>query len=361
MILQLVAIAALTLPASSALARTDRPYTLFGAFPGGANGGLDMSTVAPMNRWQGKRAAILNVFGGTEVRVASMETAWNQYGSVPMLSFIAPSPSSAVASGEYDNSIFLPLIDRMKSFLAGPDGSLGTRDDRRAYFRYAWESNLENKRYSPCNPVSGGSSRSFRRAWRHVHGLFAASGIKRHHLAWVFSISASDASCPRAEPERTYPGRRNVDWLGIDVYASCGVLNLPLMIDWMRSRLHDIDPSKPIGINEVGVSSFEGQAKKNRIITRYWRYVRAADLRMSLWFNVDKGDQRSCKEFEKPWAVFGQTYGDERYTDCVEASCDSGQRFLGFSAYRDGVGRAWVKGSDRSHPRYLSTRQFLGR
>ena len=335
-------------------------YTLFGAYSGAENGALDLSMVRPMNRWQEKRVGILNLYGSSGASVAAMEEAWTHHGAVPMLSFHPPYSSSAVARGDFDNSIFAPLIAQVKAFLAGPDGSLDTPDDRRAYLRYAWEANFENYPYSPCNQRYGESPDSFRRAWRHVHSLFSAAGIGRTRLAWVFSVLNGD-SCSKGAPEKLYPGGRFVDWLGIDAYASCGNLDVRALLDPMRIRLEAIDRSKPIGVNEFGVSSFEGVSAKNRVIADYWGYLRFGGLRMSLWFNTDKGMSMSCAQFEKPWAAFGTTHGDSDYVYCADSSCVDRQEYRGFSAYRRGVRRDWVRGSSNKLPRYLSTRRFLGR
>lgn len=239
-------------------AHAERHYTLLGTYPGAAGGGFDLTTVAPMERWQRKRFAILNLYGASSNAVGLMEEVWTQHGAVPMLSFHPPASTSAVASGYYDDSLFLPLVAEVTGFLAGPDQTLGTEDDRRAYLRYAWESNYEGYPYSPCNRYGGESSRSFRRAWRHVHGLFAAAGITRRQLAWVYSVSTVDP-CRRGAPERT------------------------------------------------------------------------------------------------------TTYGDSRYTECMDPSCRSMREYRGFSAYRRGVEKDWVKGATAAHPRYLTARRFLGR
>jgi mannan endo-1,4-beta-mannosidase len=159
----------------------------------------------------------------------------------------------------------------------------------------------------------------------------------------------------------TYPGSNYVDWLGVDAYSNCGA-SVPGVFDGIVGRLRTIDSTKALGVNEVGISSFLGTAAKNAWITDYWNYVYANDIRMSLWFNTDKGTDSNCAVFEKPWAFFGKNHGDTTYTHCEDSACLVTTVYRGFSAYRTAVQQPWVIRTNWSgNPRYFTDDQFLGR
>src|SRR5688572_29673544 len=68
-----------SVPAAAAANRASDHYTLFGAYPGAAGGGSDFSTVTPMNRWQEKRSAVLNVFGDSGAYVDLLAEIWTRH------------------------------------------------------------------------------------------------------------------------------------------------------------------------------------------------------------------------------------------------------------------------------------------
>lgn len=304
--------------------------------------------------WQGRSFAILNFFAGDPSLIkAEMEDIWNNQHSVPMVSYAPPTPNSSAAAGQHDLHPWGTLVRHMRDFLAGPDGVLGNWDDRRAYMRFGWEFNHSGMAWSPCRePDNPNAAQDFIRSWRRLHDMFTAAGVTNTRLAWVFSIATVDA-CPAGAPENTYPGSAYVDWFGIDAYANCPGLTAAQVITPYMNRLRGIDSSKPLGINEAGVSSYLGIAEKNQWISDYFAFLRENDIRMSIWFNSDKGSSTSCADWEKPWAVYGLNHGDESRTDVF------GITWRGFSAYRAAVNQPWIVGNDES-PRRISDQHFLG-
>lgn len=337
-------------PAAEAAA----PYTIVGAFPGGIAGLPDLDSVDQMAAWQRKRNGIVNVFSGDPVTAFTLSLViWERYRAVPMISY-QPLGLNALRAGGLADVEGLLLAVLLRLYVEGPDGVLDTGDDRRLYFRYGYEVNHDSHAYSPCNPLERllpGSDQAFAESWRRTHRALASAGLHRRHVAWVFSVAAFD-TCPEGAPERTYPGHQYVDWLGIDIF-SCGPSPGALLTP-MLGRLRSLAPGKPVGTNEVGVTSRMGVAAKNAWIREYWDYLAANDLRMSLWINWDTEDgNTNCADGLDTWAVFGQTYGDETHTS-------GGRTFRAFSAYREAVGRSSVITTNPSNPRLLTDSQFLG-
>jgi hypothetical protein len=216
---------------------------------------------------------------------------------------------------------------------------------------------------------SGPSDAQYIAAWRRVHDIFASEGLTNRDVAWVFSEGSHD-DCSAGAPANTYPGSSYVDWLGVDGYSGCGG-SPAARFGPEVSELRAEDPTKPVGVDEVGVSSFLGTAYKNQWINDYFAYLQSADLRMSLWFNTNKGTNPSCAVFEKPWAILDEvypenpdgqlpSYGDETYTYHANGAIPITYR--GFSAYRTNVQLSWVTGATglTKNPRILTDAQFLG-
>ena len=144
---------------------------LLGVYYG--NQGWDMDQVRAMEAWQGKRHAVVNLFTDWCSRGKSLDNLFKQQlpniwanGNVPVVTWepflcsAAATPTDVmarVAKGEYD--VYLKAwADRMKAFVSGPDGRLGTDDDRRAYIRLAHEMN--GNWYPWGAPLGGGSAQT---------------------------------------------------------------------------------------------------------------------------------------------------------------------------------------------------------
>ena len=342
--------------AAAPSAHAEAPYILNGMYLA-LDGGVHSNTInGGIWHWQQRSFAVLNTYGGDPAQiVGEMRDIWDNQNSVPMVSYAPPTPNSVAAAGGYDQTVYMPFVAVVRDFLSGPDGQLGNWDDRRAYMRFGWEPNIEQSGWSPCrvtNRESATPAQDYIASWRRLHDMFRAAGVDRTRLAWVFSVASGD-HCTQGKPENVYPGSAYVDWLGMNVYAPCGGSPSDNMTTTMN-RLRAIAPGKPVGVNEAGVSSYRGIAAKNAWIAGYWSFLRANDIRMSIWFNSDKGSSTSCAEFEKPWAVFGLNHGDESRLDPF-----TGITWKGFSAYRLAVGEPWVIGNNGS-ARRLTDQHFLG-
>jgi mannan endo-1,4-beta-mannosidase len=324
--------------------------TLLGVYHG--NQGWKMADVQAMEEWQGKKNAVLNMFTNWCNRTKDMDNLFGQQlvniwnnGNVPMITWephlctARNTPNDVevrAANGEYD-VYFNAWADRLKVWLAGPDGVFGTSDDRRAYIRLGHEMNGDWYQWGAS--MGNNHPSDFVNMWIRIHGIFAAKGLGPSHIQWVWApnhIDCLDWGCPSGYPaEDYYPGSTYVDWIGIDGYnwgtsQSWSTWQTPNQVyDNMLNRLRALDSTKPIVFAEFASTSSGGN--KGIWITDVFNYVSANDIRMVTWFNEDK---------ETDWAVHGGSTVWNEYKVAV-----SGSAFIS---------------SDSSNPRLLTNAQFAG-
>lgn len=256
-------------------------------------------------------------------------------GRVPMVTWepFTTDPSDTptdvsrrIARGDHDG-----YLDRWRSslraWLAGPDGELGTGDDRHLYLRLAHEPNGD---WYPWAPIGGAGPGDYVRMWRTVHRSLMSGGVTTDHVRWVWAVNHADAGDTRAED--LYPGDRYVDWVGVDGFnwgssRPWSTWQSPAAVfDGMVERLRDLAPH-PVCLPEYASSSEteDGHSvrRKSRWIRDARRYLSRRPIEMALWFNTDK---------ETDWAVFDADRGDTRVT--VE-----GTEYTAYSAYRRAIRR----------------------
>jgi hypothetical protein len=226
------------------------------------------------------------------------------------------------------------------------------------YLRPDWEANGTWYGYSPA--YGGPSERqyqdnvaSFQGMWRHLHDLFTAEGIAAPDLEWVYSVNSPDAYSADSShiAEDLYPGDAYVDWVAVDGYnfgssATPGWQTPDQIFDSMIQRLHALAPSKPIGVTEVGcTTNGANQAAKSDWIASYWSWLQGSvgsAVRMTIWFNADKTEDRSFRDF----AAFGGAAGTSTYTDPATSAT-----FNAYSTYGAAISAdAWLQGSDPNQP-----------
>ena len=140
--------------------------------------------------------------------------------------------------------------------------------------------------------VNGNTPAAFRRAWRHLHDLFAEEGAT--NVRWVFCVNADDVPASN-HFERYYPGERYVDVLALDGYNWGS--SFPQYGGWREFdtifhrpylRLARLG-SQPIWITEVASASDGGnKATWVRDMFRVTRGARYTRLQALVWFDVDK-------------------------------------------------------------------------
>jgi beta-mannanase len=119
--------------------------------------------------------------------------------------------------------------------------------------------------HEPENDVGGsfGSASDYARAYRHVHGRFAALGVT--NVVWVWNVMGFVNGWGSLYPT-LYPGDAYVDWIAYDPYNWAGCrdgkwrsfeeITKPFY-DWTAAH----HPSKPLMLGEYGTEQGSDQAK----------------------------------------------------------------------------------------------------
>lgn len=341
----------------AASAPQDSPSILLGIYDG--NQGFEMKRVVAVEKWQSKKYAIVNLFTNWADDTTVMDSLfrrqlpaiWNN-GNVPMITwepFVPPTTPDdievRIAQGEFDQYIHT-WANRLKKFLSGPDGRLGTNDDRRVYLRLGHEMN--GNWYPWSAAVGGNTPADFVAMWFHVKNVFKAKGLKASHVQWVWCVNHNDVGDFAAE--EFFPGDAYVDWVAMDVFnwgASqpwSAWRSLAESCDDMVSRIRNIS-NRPLALTEVASSSVtdagNDPALKGQWIMDLLPYLTEKEFAMVVWFNEDK---------ETDWAIFGGRYGTEVTFDGKQA----------YSEYRITVADPVFVSATTRNSRLLSNARFTG-
>jgi beta-mannanase len=353
------AIAALALQGAAA---AQAQQALLGVYYG--NQGWAMDQLKAMEAWQGKRHAVVNLFTDWCSRSKTLDNLFKQQlpaiwanANVPVITWepflcsAAATPADVLvraARGDYDAYINT-WADRLKAFVAGPDGIVGTADDRRVYIRLAHEM---NGNWYPWSIGSGGSTTGhYIETWRRTRAIFSVKGLDARTVQWIWAVNNEDVGTARAED--AYPGDGQVDWIGIDGYnwgasQSWSAWRSPQEVFGpMAQRLRAISP-RPLALTETAATTATtggvNLGAKSAWISQLFAYTLAANVRMLVWFNEDK---------ETDWAIFGGSNGTETYR-AGRAS------YKAYTTYRQGVQPGTLVGSDPKDARLLSDPLFQG-
>ena len=133
---------------------------------------------------------------------------------------------------------------------------------------------------------------TFKAAFRHVHDVFAAEGVRNVIWSWDPTQQHSqfrpgEVAYPAAS---WYPGNRYVDWIGIDGYIGHG----QNFNDVFGYQLHDIRrvTSKPIYLAETGVGDGSHEARQMATLfagLRRWRLIGL------VWFDLNRKNSWSLQ------------------------------------------------------------------
>jgi beta-mannanase len=239
----------------------------------------------------------------------------------------------------------------MKAFVSGPDGILGSADDRRVYIRLAHEMN--GNWYPWSAAVGGNSAAHYVLMWQRVRGIFWQKGLDARTVQWIWAVNHEDVGMQRAEDY--FPGNDYVDWIGIDGYnwgasQSGSTWRTPEEVFApMVARLRLVG-GRPLALTETASTSTTpgavNLAAKSQWITQFFAYATAptTGARMIVWFNEDK---------EADWAVFGGANGDETYRNGRTS-------YKAYTSYRAAVKAPGLVSSNPLDPRLVSDGHFAG-
>jgi parallel beta-helix repeat protein len=198
--LMLALVAALTLSANAfgpppPVPQT-RPAALLGAWVKSSSRtpSSQQAAIRRLEAAMGRKLAIGHSFVPWGQGLGSLPAANVAEGRLPMISFGKGGNPRAVAAGAYDTYI---------TSLARSVGALG----RPVLLRYDWDMGGAARRGFTL------SGSEFVTAWRHVHDLFAAQGVRG---SWVWSPDADAFAGARGGVDRYWPGDDYVDWIGAD-------------------------------------------------------------------------------------------------------------------------------------------------
>lgn len=319
--------------------------------------GWDVARLHALDQWLGRPHDVVVMFTNWDPAADVLDNLFERqlpalwtHGAVPMITWeptlgdgTPPDIVSRAADGEFDR-YFDRWARRLRSFLAGDDGRMGTDDDRRVYLRPAHEMNGDWYGWGQRAPAR------FVAMWRRVHRVFGDLGLGPSHVQWVWCVTNTDHGPFPAEAY--FPGDEWIDWVGVDGY-NWGVTTPTTtwreardLFTPMLTRLRAIS-SRPLALVEVGSTRHGGWGDtpdaKNTWIRNFFTWLPSSGVRMVAWFNMDR---------EADFAVFGGEAGDETVGEPPA-------HLRAFSAYREAAGRLPVQ-INPANPRRLTDALFRG-
>jgi mannan endo-1,4-beta-mannosidase len=190
-----------------------------------------------------------------------------RHGAVPMVQ-IEPKNTknvklSAITSGTYDTYL-REYASAVRVY--GHAVIIGFGHEMNGYW-YPWGT----RHTTPAEFVA---------AWRHIVRIFRSVGTT--NVTWLWTVNIIDAKSGIRSPDRWWPGRNYVTWVGIDgYYYQPSWAFAPLFgptIKAVREVTRD-----PILISETGAAPQAGQAAK---ITDVFAGVRAYGLLGFVWYDA---------------------------------------------------------------------------
>jgi beta-mannanase len=154
--------------------------------------------------------------------------------------------------------------------------------------RFAQEAN--GNWYPWSTGLNGNTPGQYAAAYRHIHNLFVAAGAT--NVIWIWSPNAIYRGATSLRS--IYPGRKYVDWIGVDGYNAGA--HVPGRGGWRTptkvfaptfKALAQLAPHKPIMIAETG--SAEAGGSKATWIRRLFKLLKTRpQVRALCWFNYHK-------------------------------------------------------------------------
>jgi beta-mannanase len=343
-----------------------------------------LSYVPGMNAWQGKANSVMGFASTLDPQVFNNRAAliWNQYHAIPMMSMdINNVPNDQVAAGAQDNNLFM-FGQALQKWLNGTDvyGEAAPPGGRRLYINLLWEGNGTKSSWAPLSSATDcagllKAEQDYVAAYRRAVYVISLVGLKPGQVGWMFSVSGADAVPPALQgcangasdvTRNIFPGDAYVDWTGVTGFTPCSSVDPGTLFDPMVSELRSLS-ARPVSISDVGASTAQPvgscttttPADKGAWLSDYLGYVEAADVKMSVWRNLDMWDTADPAGITD-WAVYSQPVTDPASKGDCTSSPDGVTTWNVYCEYADGLASAHFTGADPANPRIVADAEFLG-
>lgn len=295
-----------------------------------------------MEQWLGTALDCQTVFEPWDVRTSGISDQFDRLTTIwdaertPLLTWepFMPTPAATpadviprAADGEYD-AYFDEWAQALADWVAGPDGRLGTEDDRRIYLRPLHEPNGD---WYPWAPARGEFDAStYIRVWNRLHRRVERAGVTTEHVTWIWAVNHVDIGGTTAE--ELFPGDAVVDVVGVDGFnwgasRSWSEWRSPAAVFGdMLDRVGDVS-DRPVCIPEFASTSMtlggSDPKRKGAWLREAFEYFRDRDVVLVSYFDVEK---------ETDWQVFGGPRG-------ANTIRIGGARYQTYPGFRVGVRR----------------------
>lgn len=289
-----------------------------GAFTGPVPASLDRTDA--MEQWLGLRFDLQTVFEPWATSSEAVDDLFERLTLIwdarrtPILTWepFTPTPAATpddvlerIVAGAYD-AYLADWAAALADWVAGPDGRVGTGDDRRLYLRPMHEPNGD---WYPWAPASADcDADTYVAAWRHLYDAVADAGVTADHVQWMWAVNHADVGDVPAES--LYPGDDVVDLVGVDGFNWGATQpwsewrSPPEVFGDMLDRMRE-HTGLPVCVPEFGTTSLtvdgSDRGRKNRWLHDAFAYFDDEAVPLAAYFDVEK---------ETDWQVFGGTAGE---------------------------------------------------
>lgn len=279
-----------------------------------------LSGVTTITKQTGKQPNLLMFYeswdagaakGKTNIDTASIKRACQQ-GLLPMLTWqswdvsaqggSAKPPNAGVAwsqpafapakilTGTYD-----PYIRATAKLIAGLGANcpIALRfDHEQNGYWYPWGVNTEGMPGTQAQRAA-----DYIKMWRHVWRIFNSAGAT--NVLWTWSPNYQSLVHPKVpDLKATYPGRKYVDWVGIDAYYNKQPQSFDKLFGPTMQQLQHVANKKPWMIAETGVGSYN--AKPAQITDLLTNVASNSRLNGVVYFEQSKPGDRNYWPFDDP-------------------------------------------------------------
>jgi Glycosyl hydrolase family 26 len=135
---------------------------------------------------------------------------------------------------------------------------------------------------------------TFIKAWRHVHDIFAEAGANNVIWSWDPShqytvINGADGPLVASPASQWYPGKKYVDWIGLDGYLGSDTNGTPQNFDEIFAHqiayVRQVAPHKLLYLAETAVSPTSAEPHQ---IKELFEGINRNHLAGLIWFNENK-------------------------------------------------------------------------